>query len=295
MGHAEDMILFAEVAETGSFTQAGMRLRLPKSTVSQRISGLEARLGLRLLNRSTRAVTLTAAGLVYLDHCRRLRTEAEAAGPAMCHLKDQPEGTIRIPCAEVTATHFLPGFLAPFTAAYPGIAVDILATNRPVDLIAERVDFAFRVGDVVGQELIQTRLAQIRRSLVAAKDCPLEGPRGLAGLRCLVLVAQPEWTRTRDGTTHRLRPRAAAQSDSMGFLLQAAVQGLGVALLPTYVCRPYLATGQLHEILPGWQIPPSPLSLVMPNARHRSAAQHAFHAHARSFDYSGISQNAPAD
>src|SRR5690606_28036954 len=100
-----------------------------KSTVSQRIAQLEGRLGLRLLNRSTRHVSLTGAGQVYLDYCRRVRAEAMAAAIAMGNLKEQPVGTLRITCPEVTASHFMPGFLGGFAATYPRIAVELIATN----------------------------------------------------------------------------------------------------------------------------------------------------------------------
>ena len=129
MDSLDDMILLAEVAETGSFTKGGQRLGLPKSTVSQRIARLEARLGLRLLNRSTRQVTLTAAGQVYLDYCRRVRDEARNAAAAMGHLKTQPEGHLRITCPEITASHFMPGFLGGFASAHPGITIDLIATT----------------------------------------------------------------------------------------------------------------------------------------------------------------------
>ncbi len=111
MDSLDDMILLVEVAETGSFTKGGLRLGMPKSTVSQRISQLEARQGLRLLNRSTRQVTLTAAGQVYLNYCLRIREEARNATTAMGHLKAQPDGRLRITCPEITASHFMPGFL----------------------------------------------------------------------------------------------------------------------------------------------------------------------------------------
>ncbi|MER9794613.1 LysR family transcriptional regulator [Mesorhizobium sp. M0213] len=147
----DDMILLAEVAETGSFTRAGERIGMPKSTVSQRIAQLEARLGLRLLNRSTRHVSLTGSGQVYLEYCRRVRAEVLAANMAMTNLREQPVGKLKITCPEVTATYFMPSFLHGFTTQFPGIAIELIATNRHLNIIRERVDFAFRVGTTTGQ------------------------------------------------------------------------------------------------------------------------------------------------
>ncbi len=168
MDSVDDMILLAEVAETGSFTQAGARVGMPKSTVSQRIAQLEERLGLRLLHRSTRHVSLTGSGQVYLDYFRRVRAEVSAASVAMANLKEQPVGTLKITCPEVTASYFMPEFLHGFMTKYPKITVELVATNRHLDIIRERVDFAFRVGAITGQDLIVRRISAIWRALVAS-------------------------------------------------------------------------------------------------------------------------------
>ncbi|MER8949831.1 LysR substrate-binding domain-containing protein [Mesorhizobium sp. M0809] len=250
------MILLAEVAETGSFTRAGERIGMPKSTVSQRIAQLEARLGLRLLNRSTRHVSLTGSGQVYLEYCRRVRAEVSAANMAMTNLKEQPVGTLKITCPEVTATYFMPTFLHGFTRQFPRISVELIATNRHLDIIRERVDFAFRVGRTIGQDLIVRRVSSIKRVLVAAPaylaaGSPLREPTDLLHRRCLVHDAQPEWVFSSDDTPIVLRPPPAATSDSMGFLLQSCIAGGGVALLPAYVCQPSVAVGRLVELLLG--------------------------------------------
>lgn len=293
MDSVGDMILLAEIVETGSFTQAGLRIGMPKSTVSQRIARLEARLGLRLLNRSTRHVSLTGAGRIYLDYCRRVRTEAMAATIAMGNLREQPVGTLRITCPEVTASHFMPGFLQGFARAYPRITVELIATNRNLDIIRERVDFAFRVGIVIGQDMIVRRISSIRRILVAAPayldaSPPLREPDDLLLHRCLVHDAQPEWELYAGDMRWVQYPPAAAISDSMGFLLNAAVAGAGVALLPTYICRPALATRRLSALLPDWNIPPYEMILAFPHVRNQSRAQAAFRDYVNGSDFSAF-------
>lgn len=239
MDSLDDMILLVEVAETGSFTKGGLRLGMPKSTVSQRIAQLEARLGLRLLNRSTRQVTLTAAGLVYLDYCRRVRDEARNATTAMGHLKSQPEGRLRITCPEITASHFMPGFLRGIALGHPRIMVELIATNQPLDLLRERFDFAFRVGAPQGQDMILRRISAIHCVLVASPayldTCRVPVvPADLAQHRCLIHDTQPDWFFTAEERV-TLQPLAALSSDSMGFLLQSSILGGGIALLPAYI------------------------------------------------------------
>lgn len=293
MNSVDDMILLAEVAETGSFTQAALRSGIPKSTISQRIAQLEGRLGLRLLNRSTRHVSLTGAGQVYLDYCRRVRAEATAATIAMGNLKEQPVGALRITCPEVTASHFMPAFLQGFAVAYPQITVELIATNRNLDIIQERVDFAFRVGYVTGKDMIVRRISSIRRMLVAAPSYlearpGLREPDGLLLHRCLIHDAQPEWELIAGDARWTQRPPAAVVSDSMGFLLQSAVAGGGIALLPAYVCEPALKTRRLIELLPDWDIQPYEMMLAFHAAKNQSRAQVAFRSYVNAFDFSSF-------
>ncbi|WP_152968376.1 LysR family transcriptional regulator [Gemmobacter sp. LW-1] len=297
MDSLDDMILLAEVAETGSFTQGGQRLGIPKSTVSQRIAQLEARLGLRLLNRSTRQVTLTAAGEVYLAYCRRVREEAQNAAVAMGHLKTQPEGQLRITCPEITASHFMPRFLHGFTGRHPGITVELLATNRALDLLRERIDFAFRVGVPQGQDMILRRISAIQRLLVAAPaylaTCTSPShPAELVQHRCLVHDTQPDWI-FRGAEQVSLRPPASFSSDSMGFLLQSTLLGSGIALLPAYVCQPALASGALVRLLPGWTPAPYEMTMIFPSRENPSRAQLAFRDHVDGYDFSAFAAPLP--
>jgi DNA-binding transcriptional LysR family regulator len=286
----DDMILLAEVAEAGSFTVGGSRLGIPKSTASQRIAQLEGRLGLRLLNRSTRQVTLTAAGQVYLDYCRRVREEAIAATTAMGNLKAEPTGRLRITCPEITASHFMPEFLRDFAASCPGINVELIATNRPLDLLQHQIDFAFRVGLAQSQDMILRRIAAIRRLLVAAPayiaDAPLlSTPSDLDRHRCLVHDSQPEWVLTA-GTRVAIRPVPSLRSDSIGFLLKSASLGAGVALLPAYVCQEGLQAGVLAPVLPDWTPNPYEMTMIFPSRENPSSAQRAFRDHVGRYDFS---------
>lgn len=294
MGSADDMILLAEIAEVGSFTAAGVRLGMPKSTISQRIAQLEERLGLRLLNRSTRHVSLTGSGQVYLEHCRRVRAEVAAANMAMSNLREQPIGTLKITCPEVTATYFMPGFLRGFTERFPRIAIELIATNRHLDIIREGIDFAFRVGSASGGDLIIRRISAIKRVLVASPSYleaaePIAAPKDLVRHRCLLHDAQPEWVFSNGDTQVALRPTAVAASDSMGFLLQSALSDGGIALLPAYVCQPSIAVGRLIALLPTWMAPSYEMSLIFPNRKNQSSAQVAFRSYVNTCSFAGFS------
>jgi len=286
----DDMILVTEIADTGSFTQAGVRLGIPKSTASQRVAQLEARLGLRLFNRSTRTVGLTSSGQVYLEHCRRIRAEIAAANMAMTNLKQQPIGTLKITCPEVTASYFMPMFLGGFTRKFPRVSIDLLATNHHLDLIRERIDFAFRVGPISNQDFIVRKLCIIKRVLVASPEYlaaagPIREPDNLLQHRCLLHDALPEWTLVSGTKKVSLQPSAAARSDSLGFLLQSSLGGHGVALLPAYVCQPALTAGQLVAVLPGWDHAPHDMTLVFPDRKNQSKAQAAFRDYIDLYDF----------
>lgn len=289
-----DMILLAEVAEARSFTAAGLRLGMPKSTVSQRIAKLEQLLDLKLLNRSTRQVSLTSAGLIFLEHCQRVRAEVQAGATAMGNVKDQPAGALRITCPEVTATYFMPDLLHRFAQAFPRITVQLIATNRPLDIVGERIDFAFRVGEVTDQTLIIRRLSSIRRILVAsptylATAATPSHPADLREHRCLLHDAQPDWRFQSHAEVVTLQPPAAIRSDSMGFLLQSAITGSGIALLPAYVCHASLRAGVLHRLLPDWSTEASHMMLVSAHVKHQSSAQRAFRDCVKRYDFAQMS------
>jgi DNA-binding transcriptional LysR family regulator len=295
----KDMIMVIEVADTGSFSQAGVRLRVPKSTISQRVAQLEKRLGLQLFNRSTRHVSLTSNGQVYLEHCRRVRAEVAAATLAMSNLKEQPIGSLRITCPEVTASYFMPAFLGGFATRFPQVSIELIATNAHLDLIRERVDFAFRVGSVSNQDLVIRKLSHIRRILVASPDylsvveTPSE-PGDLLRQRCLIHDAMPEWSFSLGTKKAGIKPIAAAKSDSIGFIFQSCLQGNGIALLPAYVCQSAIAAHRLVELLPEWRIPPHELVLVFANPKSQSKAQQAFREYAKGFDFSSLAKGARA-
>jgi DNA-binding transcriptional LysR family regulator len=294
MESLDDMILLVEIAESGSFTAASIRLGVPKSTISQRIAQLEGRLGLRLLNRSTRRVSLTNNGQVFLDYCRRVRAEAAAAKVAMGNLKEIPSGSIRLTCPEVTASYFMPRFLYGFSKQFPHIDIDLMATNAKLDIVRDRIDFAFRVGAVSGRDLVVRKISPIKRVLVASpgylkSSAPVTMPEHLAKHRCLVHDAHATWHFSKANMRSRISPPVSLKSDSIGFLLQSSVAGNGLAILPAYVCASFVTAGMLVEVLPSWSIPVHQMIMVSSQVKNLSKAQMAFRGYVKGYDFSPLS------
>jgi DNA-binding transcriptional LysR family regulator len=297
MESLDDMIFLVEVAESGSFTEASARLSVPKSTISQRIKRLEKRLGLQLLSRSTRRVSLTSNGQVFLEYCRRVRAEVKSASVAMINLKERPTGLIRLTCPEITASYFMPRFLYGFTKQFPNVEVDLLATNENLDIIRERIDFAFRVGSVSNKDLFVRKISPIKRILVASPAYlkhsePMTLPEHLAKHRCLVHQAHAVWSFSMKSDIVKVTPSAVMQSNSIGFLLQASIAGNGLAVLPAYVCAPYISTGALVEAMPQWRIPAHQMIMVSSEVRNLSKAQAAFRGYVDAYDFTPLSSGA---
>jgi DNA-binding transcriptional LysR family regulator len=211
----------------------------------------------------------------------------------MSEFKEQPIGTLKITCPEVTATYFMPGFLNDFAKRYPKVAVELLATNRNLDIVRERIDFAFRVGATGGQDQIVRRISAITRVLVAAPAYlqmfpPPETPTDLTRHRCLLHDARAEWGFAKEGAAVVVKPTPTVTSDSMGFLLQTSLAGGGVALLPAYVCQPSIVMGRLKVLMSGWDITPYEMVMVFPKLKNQSRAQTAFREFVNSFDFSAF-------
>src|SRR5215217_6820078 len=145
MQDLNDMLFFAEVVDRGGFAAAGRALNIPKSKLSRRVADLEARLGVRLLQRTTRKLSLTQAGEIYHRYCVAMREQAEAADEAVAQVRTEPRGTVRVTCPVTLAQTTIGPVLPRFLAAHPQVRIDMVVTNRVIDLVQEGVDVALRV------------------------------------------------------------------------------------------------------------------------------------------------------
>ncbi|MGL6153476.1 MAG: LysR family transcriptional regulator [Aeromonas sobria] len=269
----ELMGLFATVVEQGSFTRAAELLGMPKSSVSQKISRLEAQLGVRLLQRTTRKLSLTPQGELYVEHCQGLLALARSANLAMARLRSAPAGRVRITAPEATGTLLLGKILAEFRALYPEVVLELTLSDEQEDLVGEGYDLALRAAPLKDSSLICRRIGQVARHLVAAPAyLAAHGmPQQLSELgryACLVHSAMPVWPLQEGGW----RPQGACVSNSLLALREMALHDGGIALLPHHVCAGDLAAGRLQKVLPDQPIPANPFYLIYPSREHLAPA-----------------------
>jgi len=263
MQDLNDLLFFAEVVDRGGFAAAGRALNLPKSKLSRRVAELEARLGVRLLQRTTRKLSLTQAGEIYHRYCVAMREQAEAADEAVAHVQTEPRGTVRITCP-LTLAHTTIGPLLPrFLAAHPQVRIEMQVANRVVDLVEEGVDVALRVRSNLDDSgsLVARNLGETKGVLVASPQLlqRFGAPQDVESLRNLPTVAMS----AADGRAswHLLGPRGAEfelqhhpvyTADDLFTLKFAVLQGTGMCVLPDYLCSEELRRGELVPVLPGW-------------------------------------------
>ncbi|EIM1707068.1 LysR family transcriptional regulator [Aeromonas dhakensis] len=269
----ELMGLFATVVEQGSFTGAAELLGMPKSSVSQKISRLESQLGVRLLQRTTRRLSLTPQGEIYVEQCRALLALARSANLAMARLRAAPAGRVRITAPEATGTLLLGRILAEFRALYPEVVLELTLCDEQLDLVGEGYDLALRAAPLKDSSLICRRIGQVPRHLVAAPAyLAAHGmPQQLSELgryACLVHTSLPVWPLQEGGW----RPQGACISNSLLALRELAINEGGIALLPHHVCEGDLASGRLQRVLPELAVPPNPFYLIYPSREHLAPA-----------------------
>ncbi|BEE19000.1 LysR family transcriptional regulator [Aeromonas enteropelogenes] len=269
----ELMGLFATVVEQGSFTRAAELLGMPKSSVSQKISRLESQLGVRLLQRTTRRLSLTPQGEIYVEHCRGLLTLARSANLAMARLRSAPAGRVRITAPEATGTLLLGPILAEFRALYPEVVLELTLCDEQLDLVGEGYDLALRAAPLKDSSLICRRIGEVARHLVASPGYLARHgmPQQLSELgryACLVHTSLPVWPLQEGGW----RPQGACISNSLLALRELALHDGGVALLPQHVCENGLVSGKLQKILPMIPIPTNPFYLIYPSREHLAPA-----------------------
>lgn len=278
MQDLNDMVFFAEVAERGGFAAAGRALGVPKSRLSRRVAELEARLGVQLLQRSTRQLSLTPAGELYLRHSIAMRDAAEAAAEAIAQVQTEPRGLVRVSCPITLAQSGVGVLVAQFMQRYPAVQIEMRILNRAVDLIEEGIDLALRVRPVIEDSttLVAKQFALARGVLVASPDqLRRQGPvRTVDELARLDTVAQSaaggrvSWClEGPGGVMHTMQHRPRYLADDLLTLKFAVLEGVGASVLPDYMCKEDLEAGRLVEVLPGWGPPPSILHAVFPSRR----------------------------
>ncbi|NTG51648.1 LysR family transcriptional regulator [Agrobacterium rhizogenes] len=287
MDDLNELVMFASVARHGGFSAAALALGIPKSRVSRRIADLETRLGVRLLQRSTRVVQLTDTGREFLVHCDDMIGAAKLAFEVAERSGEAPAGRLRVSCPVGVAHIFIAPVLWKFMRAHPAVRLDLDLTNRKVDLIAEGYDVALRVRSTVDDsQLMIRRLGTSEQWLLAnpsfvAENGPLSlpenlqkqpglGPAGVRGERNLWHLLTPEGERVGIEYTPVLA------TDDVYMLAQAALSGLGIAQLPRNLCGGAVADGRLVRLLPDHSLPAHQLHAIFPSRRGLVPAVRAF-------------------
>ncbi|WP_223497156.1 LysR family transcriptional regulator [Stenotrophomonas indicatrix] len=288
MDRFEAMRAFARVVETGSFTRAAHTLQLSRTTVTQLVQQLEAHLRLRLLNRTTRRVSVTADGAAYYPRIARLLAELEEVEGGLGEAAAQPRGRLRVDVPGPYARLRLVPALPDFQARYPEIQLDIGVSDREVDVIADNVDCVIRGGAPADPALVARPLARLPIGFHASPGYVQrfgvpEHPRALEGPdHHTVGFLSPRSGRARVFTAQRGAERIEVQGRySIGFddgnaYLAAGLAGLGVVALPSYMAEPHVARGELLPVLHDWQLPPMPMHVMFPPNRHMSQRLRVF-------------------
>lgn len=282
-GHLDDLLAFVAVGRERSFTRAAAKLGVSQSALSHTMRALEARLGVRLLTRTTRSVSPTTAGERLLQTVGPRFEEIEAELAAVRELRDKPAGTIRITATEYAADAILLPKLAKLLRDYPDIKVEIAIDYGLTDIVAQRYDAGVRSGEQVAKDMIAVRIGpDMRMAVVGApayfKDRPQpKKPQDLLAHNCIALRlpthgALYAWEFEKGGRELKVRVEGQFTCNTTAQMLNAALAGLGLAYVPEGLAQPHLAKGRLKRVLADWCLPYSGYHLFYPSRRQSSAA-----------------------
>lgn len=281
-----DLLIFARVAELGSFSRAAERIGLPKSTVSRRLSALEQRLGERLLLRTTRRQTLTEFGLQLLEHARQVAAEVDAVAALSERRRAAPGGRLRVSMPSDFANLLLGDAIAAFVSLHPGIALELDLSPRRVDLLGEGFDLAVRMGPLADDGLLAARALRVFTSGLYASPAYLAAsgrpatPQDLAAHHAIRLLGgngEPvAWRLSRGDERWEGVPPGRLTANSPEFLIRLARGGAGIAAVPDHFTQADVRRGLLTRVLPEWCLPPQTAFAVFPGRRLMPAKTRVF-------------------
>ena len=290
MDRFDAMQAFARVVEAGSFTKAAETLHMSKTSVTQLVQQLEARLRVKLLNRTTRKVNVTADGAAYYERVVRLLADMDDAETSLSSASALPRGRLRVDVPSPLARMILVPALPAFHARYPDIQIDMGVSDRMVDVIGENVDCVVRGGELTDQSLMARRVGDLQLGVYAApgyleRAGAPSHPRELEDTHHRIVGFL--WSRSgkafpyamhndSDGERIEVQGRHVFSVDDGNAYLAAGLAGLGVLWLPDYMSKAHLARGELVPLFEGWRLDPMPLYVAFPPNRHVSAKLRVF-------------------
>lgn len=284
MARLDEMEVFAEVVEAESFSAAARTLGLSKSAVSKQISRLEDRLGVRLLNRTTRRISLTEAGASFYAACRRVVDEADTAERAVSNLSAAPRGLLKLNAPMSFGFLHLGQAIPAFHSRFPQISVEAAMNDRFVDLVEEGYDVAIRIANLSDSSLVARRIAPCQTVICAspgylARRGRPERPEDLAGHDCLLYANQQqphEWEVTSPRGLQRVKVDGPLLANNGDLLCGATLAGMGIARLPTFIVGRHLQSRELEVVLPDFPVPESGIHAVYPHSRNLSVKVRVF-------------------
>jgi len=275
---------YVKTVQAGSYTRAAELLGADKARLSRQVVALEAALGVRLLTRSTRSLSLTEAGREFFERAVGILAAVDEAERAMQQTQSEPRGRLTLTCGVEFGQIAVAGWIHRYLARHPLVSVEADYTSRLVDLVHEGYDLAIRVGPLADSALSARRLGELRYGLYAApaylarRGTP-DSPEALATHAGVVFAGGshvPAWTLVAGSQRLRIEPEARLIANNSFAVREAAIAGLGIALLPRLVAAPAIVVGTLIPVLPDWQAPPVPVHAVYASARYLTPKVRAF-------------------
>lgn len=275
---------FVTVVQAGSFTRAADLMETQKARLSRVVSQLERELSVRLLERSTRSLSLTEAGREFFERAHAILASVDDARQAMQRIRGEPQGTLRLTCGVEFGLIAVSAWIADYLAAFPEVQVEADYSNRVVDIVHEGYDLAIRVGPLSDSSLAARRLGQLDYGLYASaaylrRHAAPDDPKALAAHPLVVYggaAPQGQWLLMRGGETMRLKLQPRLRVNTSMAAREAILHGLGIGLLPRRVAEPAVGSARLERVLPAWTVPHVPVHAVFASARYLAPKVRAF-------------------
>ncbi|WP_454723880.1 MULTISPECIES: LysR family transcriptional regulator [Cupriavidus] len=285
MDRLQSMRVFSKVVELGSFARAAQQLEMSNAVVTRYVADLESHLGTRLLNRTTRSLSLTDAGETYLQRCQQILEDVEEAESVVTARSQSLSGTLRLVTPVMFGLHLLPATMKRFQAMYPDVVFDVQLSDRIVDIVEEGRDVGVVLSDLgLGSHLVARPMLSAEIILCASpaylrQHPPLRNAHELTNHRCIALripTVEHEWTLSgpEGEVTVPIRPGLLCSNAELAH--QAALADMGVAMLSSYLARPNIESGRLTHILPQYQLPRRDISVVYPSRKFLPTKVRAF-------------------
>ncbi len=285
MGHSGELLLVVELARAGGMSAAARELDVTPAAVSKRLAQIEARLGVRLFNRSTRRLSLTAEGEVYLENARRILGEIDDLDALIASRQASPRGLLKVNAPLGFGRSYIAHAIAEFAQKYPEVSLQLQLTDRPADFVREAFDVAVRFGDLPDTSLIARKIAPNRRLVCASpgylkKHGTPATPHDLARHQCIVLrqneAAYGLWRFTRGRRSETVKVRGNLSSNDGEVTLTWGLAGLGILQRAEWDLARYLRSGRLVQVLEDYALPQADIYAVFPERHHLSAKVRVF-------------------